>query len=153
MDNSKLQDIVTKTGALVANNRSSTVLKVAPDKVKDACKMITSEMPEFYHLSTITGVDIGTTIDVFYHFWKGREFLSVKTTVPKENPVLDSLSDFLGSSLLYEAEVKDLLGISFRGNPLMDRRLLLPDSYPTEAPPPLRKEADPEKIRKMMELE
>ncbi len=153
MDNNKLQDIAMKTAAQIATNRRSTVLTVAPDKLGDICKLITMEMPEFYHLSTITGVDTGKTIDVFYRFWKDKEFLSVKTTVPKENPVLDSLSDFLASSLLYEAEVKDLLGISFRGNPLMDRKVLLPDSYPTDAPPPLRKEADPEKIRKMMELE
>jgi NADH:ubiquinone oxidoreductase subunit C len=153
LDNSKLQEIAAKTGAQVQTNRASTVLTLSSAKVRDACNLITTEMPEFYHLTTITGVDVGNAIEVFYHFWKDKEFLSVKTSVPKENPVLDSLSDLLPSSLLYETEVKDLLGVSFKGNPLMDRKLLLPDDYPSQAPPPLRKEADPEKIRKMMELE
>jgi membrane-bound hydrogenase subunit beta len=153
MDNSRLQETLAKTGAQVTSSRNSIVLAVTPDRVKDVCKLITSELPEFYHLSTITGVDTGASIDLYYHFWEGKEFLSVKTTVPKENPVLDSISDLLASSLLYEAEVKDLLGVSFNGNPLMDRKLLLPDTYPVGAPPPLRKEADPEKIRKMMGLE
>jgi NADH:ubiquinone oxidoreductase subunit C len=153
LDTNKLEDIVAKTGAQVSTNRTSTVLTVASDKVRDACKLIVSQMPDFYHLTTITGVDEGSMIDLLYHFWKGREFLSVKTSLPKNNAVLDSLSDLLPSSLLYEAEVKDLLGVVFKGNPLMDRKLLLPDSYPPQAPPPLRKEADPEKLRKMMELE
>jgi NADH:ubiquinone oxidoreductase subunit C len=153
LDDSKLHNIIAETGAQVSISRKSTVLIVSPDKVRDVCKSITSEMPEFYHLSTISGVDVGNAIDLFYHFWAGKEFLSVKTSVQKVNAVLDSLCDLLPSSLLYEAEVKDLLGVMFQGNPLMERKLLLPDSYPVEAPPPLRKEADPEKIRKMMELE
>lgn len=161
LDTSKLvEDIVAASGATVAKNRNSTVLTMNPDKMRDAVKVLTSEAPEFYHLTTITGVDVGSTIDVYYHFWKGREFLSLKTNVPKENPVLDSLCDVLPSALFYEAEVKDLLGVLFKGNPmifkgsrLLDQKFLLPDEYPAQVPPPLRKEADPEKIRKMMGLE
>ncbi|MCL4517874.1 MAG: NADH-quinone oxidoreductase subunit C [Thaumarchaeota archaeon] len=153
MDKIKVDSIAAKIGATIANNQNSTTLTVHPAMVKEACRMIVSEMPEMYHLTTITGVDEGSTIEVYYHFWEGKQFLSVKTSVNKETPVIDSVSDFLPSSLLYEAEVKDLLGVLFKGNPMMDRRLLLPDNYPVEAPPPLRKEADPEKIRKMMELE
>ncbi|MDG6907015.1 MAG: NADH-quinone oxidoreductase subunit C [Nitrososphaerota archaeon] len=153
MDKIKVDSIAAKIGATIANNQNSTTLTVDPAMVKEACRMIVSEMPEMYHLTTITGVDEGSTIEVYYHFWEGKQFLSVKTSVNKETPVIDSVSDFLPSSLLYEAEVKDLLGVLFKGNPMMDRRLLLPDNYPVEAPPPLRKEADPEKIRKMMELE
>jgi NADH:ubiquinone oxidoreductase subunit C len=153
LDNSKLQIIATKSGAQIVTSPKSTILTVPPEKVREICNLIITEFPEFYHLITITGVDTGSTIDVFYHFWRDREFLSVKTTVTKEKPMLDSISDFLSSSLLYEAEVKDLLGVLFNGNPLMGRKLLLPENYPPEAPPPLRKESDPEKIRKMMELE
>ncbi len=153
MDNSKIQDIAAKTGAQIISNRGSIVLMVTQDRLRDICKMKQNELPEFYHLTTITGVDEGNTISLYYHFWQGKEFLSIKTSVPKDNPTLDSLSDILPASLFYEAEVKDLLGVIFKGNPLMDRKLLLPDSYPAQAPPPLRKEADPEKIRKMMELE
>lgn len=153
MDSNKVNSLASKVGATITRNHNSTTLTVDSARVKDACRMILSDIPEMYHLTTITGVDEGTTIEVYYHFWEGKEFLSVKTSINKENPVIDSVSDFLPSSLLYEAEVKDLLGVLFKGNPMMDRKLLLPDNYPAEAPPPLRKEADPEKIRKMMELE
>lgn len=153
MDSNKLQDVAMKVGGMISKFRKSTVITVSPDHAKETCQLIVTELPEFYHLSTITGVDDDPSITLYYHFWQGGDFLSVKTGVPKTNPVIPSLIDVLPSAILYEAEVKDLLGVIFQGNPLMDRRLLLPDNYPLEAPPPLRKEADPEKIRKMMELE
>jgi NADH:ubiquinone oxidoreductase subunit C len=153
LDDGKLEVIVTKTGAQVTKDRRSTVLTVSSDKVREMFKILQEELPDFYHLSTITGFDEGGTIGVLYHFWKGQEFLSIKTSVPKENAALDTISDLLPAAILYEAEVKDLLGVEFKGNRVARQRLILPDSYPPDAPPPLRKEADPEKIRKMMQLE
>jgi NADH-quinone oxidoreductase subunit C len=152
MDDSKLQEIVSIVGAQLDKGRKAFTITVIQDRLKDTCKLVISE-PGFYHLSTITGVDEGTSISIFYHFWKGTEFISVKTSVPKDKPVLNSLTDVIPAALFYEAEVQDLLGVVFEGNPLMGKRLLLPDNYPPQAPPPLRKEADPEKIRKLMELE
>ncbi|MEM3684202.1 MAG: NADH-quinone oxidoreductase subunit C [Conexivisphaerales archaeon] len=148
----KLVEIAKEVSGNVSRTRKSFILKVNPEKVSDACQKVAG-LNDFYHLSTITGVDIGEHITVMYHFWKGRDFITVSTDVPKSNPHLPSISSSLPSSLLYEAEVKDLLGVIFDGNPLMGTRLILPDIYPEDAPPPLTKEADPEKIRKMMELE
>ena len=153
MDTEKVKDLATKLGASISTTRSSTVLTIRPENVLEACQLLTKELPDFYHLTTITGVDEGSTISLYYHFWRSREFLSLKTAIPKENPTIASVCGVLPSSLLYEAELQDLLGVVFEGNPLKGRRLLLPDTYPVEAPPPLRKEADPEKIRKLMELE
>jgi len=111
------------------------------------------ESGEFYHLSTITGLDEGQSIAVLYHFWRGKEFVTVKTSVPKENPRLQSVIQEVPAAIFYEAEVADLLGVTFRGNPLGGGGLLLPPNYPASEPRPLRKEADPEKIRKMMRHE
>ncbi len=153
MEEGNLDDVAARVGGQISQNRNSRVLTIEPGKLRDACKFLIDEMPDFYHLSTVTGFDEGKTIGVIYHFWKGKEFLSIKTSVPKENAILNSVSDILPASILYEAEVKDLLGVEFKGNRMTLQRLILPDAYPPEAPPPLRKEADPEKIRKMMELE
>ncbi len=130
----------------------STVLAVSPAKVAEACRGV-SALPGLYHLSTITGMDLGEEIALLYHFWEGRRFVQVRTQVPKADPRLPSVSSLIPSATLYEAEIQDLLGVVFEGNPYVGKKLLLPDSYPPEAPPPLRKDADPEKIRKMMELE
>jgi len=149
-------DRVSKISAAVGDHagtlRHSSLLTVAPERVLEAC-MLVVEDGQFYHLSTITGLDEGETIDVFYHFWKGNGFITVKTSVPKADPKLPSVSASLPSALFYEAEVMDMLGVVFEGNPMVGKKLLLPDAYPPQAPPPLRKEADPEKIRKMMGLE
>ncbi len=149
MSNEALQTIAANTGGTVTAGRKTLVLTVNPDRVSDACSKVAS-MPGFYHLSTITGIDLGEQIAVIYHFWQGKAFISVRTLVPKTDLRVPSITPTIPAALLYEAEVKDLLGVVFEGNPFMGRKLLLPDNYPADAPPPLRREADPEKIRKML---
>jgi NADH-quinone oxidoreductase subunit C len=91
---------------------------------------------------------------MFYHFWRGREFMNVKTSVPKTNASLPSVVGTLPAAIFYEAEITDLLGVTFVGNPLAGKKLLLPDNYPPDAPPPLRKEMkDLMQLRKSMGLE
>lgn len=153
MDTEKLKEVAEKVGGSITSNRESVLLIVEPEKIREACVLVISKMPDFYHLTTITGIDEGQFLTLYYHFWHKNEFLSLKTTISKKSPKISSVSDVLPSSVLYEAELQDLLGINFEGNPLNGRRLLLPDTYPADAPPPLRKEADPEKIRRMMNLE
>ncbi|HUI01028.1 MAG TPA: NADH-quinone oxidoreductase subunit C [Nitrososphaerales archaeon] len=152
METERAARISAAVGGQVGSLRHSALVTVAPDRVVEACKLVVED-GQYYHLSTITGIDEGENISVLYHFWKGGGFVTVKTSVPKSNPRLPSVSASLPAALFYEAEVMDMLGVVFEGNPRMGTKLLLPDAYPPEAPPPLRKEADPEKIRKMMGLE
>ena len=136
----------------MGTNTKTIELIVPPDKVPIACQRVAA-IPGLYHLSTMTGYDKGESIEILYHFWQGRRFVDVRTSVPKEAPRLKSISSVVAAATLYEAEIQDILGVSFDGNPFQGKRLLLPDTYPAEAPPPLTKEANPEKIRKMLELE
>jgi len=136
----------------VGTNTKTIELIVPPDKVPIACQRVAA-IPGLYHLSTMTGYDKGESIEILYHFWQGRRFVDVRTSVPKVAPRLKSISSLVAAATLYEAEIQDILGVSFDGNPFQGKRLLLPDTYPAEAPPPLTKEANPEKIRKMLELE
>jgi Ni,Fe-hydrogenase III component G len=100
----------------------------------------------------ITGLDVGQDIAILYHFWQGKRFIQVRTQVPKSAPRLKSITGTLAASVIYEAEIQDLLGVAFEGNPFLGKKVMLPDIYPPDAPPPLRKDSDPAKIRKMMEL-
>lgn len=152
MSEEELTRIAAELSGAVIRGKKFIGIRVGRELAPTACRRV-AELPGLYHLTTITGVDLGGEIEVLYHFWKERRFTVVSTRVSKADPVLHTVSDILPSSVLYEAEVKDLLGVVFEGNPLMGRRLLLPDAYPTGAPPPLGREADPEKMRKMMELE
>jgi NADH:ubiquinone oxidoreductase subunit C len=152
LSSEELEELAAKLGGSLSTHLKTVELNVSPEKVLEACKSVSS-IPGLYHLSTITGIDQGDQIGILYQFWQGRRFVVVRTAVSKTNPKIQSISGSLTSATLYEAEIQDLLGVSFEGNPYLGRRLLLPDNYPAEAPPPLRKDADPEKIRKMMELE
>ncbi len=152
MDSQAISEIAAKTGGQALINGRIATITVKPEMLRDACAMVSS-IPGLYHLSTITGIDTGEEIELQYHFWKEREFVSVRTMVGKQSPQLRTVSDVLPSAVLYEAEVHDMLGVLFQGNALMGRKLLLPDNYPKDAPPPLRKEANPEEIRRLMGLE
>ncbi len=152
MPDEELGPIATRLGGTVTVGPKTSVLSVPPEKVIEACSGVSS-LPGWYHLSTITGMDLGQEIAILYHFWQGRRFIQVRTQVPKSAPRLKSISGALAAGTLYEAEIQDLLGVAFEGNPFLGKKLLLPDIYPPDAPPPLRKDTDPHKIKKMMELE
>jgi len=148
----ELEPLATVLEGQVTKGKKYQMITVKPERVVEACKAVSS-IPGFYHLSTITALDLGKEISIYYHFWQGREFLVVRASVSKDNRSIPSVTSDLPSATLYEGEVADLFGVRFEGNPMTGRKLLLPDTYPKDAPPPMTKEADPEKIRKMMGLE
>lgn len=152
MSSEELGSLASRLGGTLTAGPKTTILSVPANKVVEACKGVSS-LPGWYHLSTITGVDLGQDIALLYHFWQGTKFVQVRTQVPKSAPRLDSITGAIAAGTIYEAEIQDLLGVSFDGNPFLGKKLLLPDVYPADAPPPLRKDADPHKIKRMMELE
>ncbi len=152
MSSEELTPLAAQFGGSLDVGTKTTILSVSAERVVEACKAV-SALPGWYHLSTITGMDLGQDIAILYHFWQGRRFIQVRTQVPKSAPRLKSISGDLAAGTLYEAEIQDLLGVAFEGNPFLGKKLLLPDVYPADAPPPLRKDSDPEKIKRAMELE
>jgi NADH:ubiquinone oxidoreductase subunit C len=152
LSSEELTPLASRLGGTVTAGPKTTVLQVPPDRVVDACKSV-SALPGWYHLSTITGMDLGQDIAILYHFWQGKRFIQVRTQVPKSSPRLQSITGELASGTIYEAEIQDVLGVAFEGNPFLGKRIILPDAYPIDAPPPLQKGTDPHKIKKMMELE
>ena len=104
-------------------------------------------------LSTITGLDLGQRIGIIYHFWQNQDTLHVRTTVQKISPTAVSVIDIIPGAILYEMEIHDLFGVTFVGNPWMDKKLLLPDTWPNDLPPPLLKTSKSPEIRKRLKLE
>ena len=105
------------------------------------------------HLSTMTGLDLGQNIGIIYHFSRDKEMIDVKTFVPKTQPTAVSIVDIVPGAILYEMEIHEMFGANFEGNPWMDRKLLLPDTWPADLPPPLLKSSKPNEIRKRLHLE
>ncbi len=132
--------------------KGETVVEVDQSQLKNFINRLVTETSA-RHLSTITGLDLGQNVGMIYHFWHERNTIHVKTFVPKTNPVALSIVDIIPGAILYEMEIHDMFGVTFTGNPWMDRKLLLPDTWPSDLPPPLLKTTKPEVIRKRLGLE
>ena len=93
----------------------------------------------FTMLCTITGLDEGERFGAIYHLAdKDGIVLNVKTTVPREKPVIHTVMNRFPAAEIYERELIDLLG--FQVEDLPDgKRYPLPDDWPA-GQYPLRKD-------------
>lgn len=80
------------------------------------------------HLSTITARDTGNDFEINYHFLLSGVVITIKTSCPKNDPIVDSIVNVFPSAILYEREIHDILGIVPQGHPDL-RRLVLPDDW------------------------
>ncbi len=92
-----------------------------------------------WHLSTVTGQDLGEEIELLYHFWSGQG-LTVRVSLPLASPALPTVTDLIPGAEFYEREVAEMLGVTFVGHP-NPAPLLLSDDW--HGPPPLRRSAEP----------
>jgi Ni,Fe-hydrogenase III component G len=94
---------------------------------------------KFSILCTITGLDEGTTLGFIYHLARenGTVF-NLHTNVPKDQPVLKTVTAYFPAAEAYERELVDLLGAQIQGLP-QGNRYPLPDDWPANQFP-LRKD-------------
>lgn len=112
-------------------------ITIKKEKLRDAVSYL-KDHEGLTHITTITGVDAGDGIEVLYHLTKKDLSLTLKIKVPMEEPIVDSIVDILNGAILYEREVHDLLGVKFNGHPNL-KRLILPDEWPEDVHPLLKK--------------
>lgn len=94
---------------------------------------------EFEFLCTITGLDEGENLSFIYHLTRQDGIvLNFKISVPKNNPVIKTITDYFKGADIYEREVMDLLGAKVEGLP-EGKRYPLPDDWPADEYP-LRKD-------------
>ena len=93
----------------------------------------------FTILCTITGLDQGTTLGALYHLaQESGTVLTLATAVPKEAPVIHTVTSTFPAADAYEREMVDLLGMQVEGL-APGNRYPLPDGWPT-GQYPLRKD-------------
>lgn len=90
------------------------------------------------HISAITGVDVGESIDVIYHFDCRPAVLNLKISLPKSNPRVATVVEIFPGAVFYERDLMEMLGVRVEGHP-NPKRLFIPDDWP-EGEYPLRKE-------------
>ena len=132
--------------------KEESLIEVSQDNLKAFVAHLVKDL-KVTHLMTITGLDLGQNLGITYNFSKEREIINVRTLVPKTNPKALSIVDVVPGAILYEMELHDMFGIEFIGNPWKDQKLLLPDEWPADLPPPLLKTSKPDQIRRRLGLE
>jgi NADH-quinone oxidoreductase subunit C len=149
----QLQTYAAQSNSKVSVARKNeTFIEVDQDHIKDFISHIIKDL-RIFHLATITGLDLGENIGIIYHFSRDKDTIYVRSTVPKAQSTAVSIVDIIPGAILYEMEIHDLFGVTFRGNPWINQKLLLPDSWPVNLPPPLLKTSKPGEIRKRSQLE
>uniref|UniRef100_A0A7V0Z5K0 NADH-quinone oxidoreductase subunit C n=1 Tax=candidate division WOR-3 bacterium TaxID=2052148 RepID=A0A7V0Z5K0_UNCW3 len=112
-------------------------LKVDKNDLVEAVRFL-KERFNFYHISTISGVDLGENFEILYHLANENCVLTVRTLTPRNEPKVPTITGVIPGATLYEREVHDMFGIVFEGHPNLVR-LLLADDWP-EGVYPLRKD-------------
>jgi len=117
--------------------RRRLFLKVAPADLV----AVTTKLRDAYgvvFLSTISGVDLGTSYEIVYHFSTPETDFNLRTEVPKDRPHVASGTPIIPGAILYERELQDMFGLVVDGIP-DPRPLVLPDDWPA-GNHPLRKD-------------
>lgn len=131
-------------------------LRIAREKFKEFVKAIIEIC--YPHLAVVSGVDLGETIELIYHFsiYYGEHSkelsLNLSVELPKSDPRIETISDIIPGALITEREKQEMLGIVVENIP-DKRRCFLPEDFP-EGVYPWRKDDKgiPDKmIRKLSE--
>jgi membrane-bound hydrogenase subunit beta len=107
---------------------------------------------KFSILVTITGLDEGATLGFIYHLAgeKNDIVLNLCTSVPKDKPLIKTVTNYFPAADAYERELVDLLGAQVEGLP-QSSRYPLPDNWP-KGQFPLRKDWKAEMLKEKKEI-
>jgi membrane-bound hydrogenase subunit beta len=127
------------TAEQVGTNR--IVIHTIPDRVHRIL-LIAQKILQCDHLIQISAVDNGATFELVYNMTgPHRMVLTVSTEIPRDRPEAPDTSDILPAAELYERQIRDLMGIDFKG--YIDRkRIILNEDWPA-GEYPLRKDWKP----------
>lgn len=131
--------------ATEASQPSPKVLDVKVNKLNELVAItVALRVKRLGYLSAITGIDLGPEageMEVLYHFCPGDAVITLRVRVPRENPVLPSLSELIPSAEVFERELHEMFGIEISGLKI-NEHLYLPDDWP-DGVYPMRKDFDP----------
>lgn len=123
-----------------------TLLVVKPENVKQVfAEMLEKIGRENMYLSTIVATDMKDEgrirLDYYVVLLPEEETIVIRTHLPRDNPVVDSIIDVIPGALAGECEAHDLLGVVFQGNPFLRRGFFVPRDLVEQGKYPLRKDS------------
>jgi Ni,Fe-hydrogenase III component G len=117
----------------IKNDRRVYVM-VTKEDVPRVCRYLYEELGGRFAIAT--GADTRSGIEILYHFMfpGDHQLITVKTTVKKPSPEIESIATFLPAANWIEREIYDFLGVRFIGHP-DPRRILMADDWPEDTYP------------------
>ncbi len=109
-------------------------IQIAPTAISDVCQFLAdTDTLAFDSLMCLSGVDLGVkeeVLSVVYHLhsMKNHHNVVLKTSVPKTDAHIPTVSHIWKTADWHERETYDLYGILFEGHTDL-RRILLPDDW------------------------
>ncbi|HDD46329.1 MAG TPA: hydrogenase [Candidatus Aenigmarchaeota archaeon] len=125
-------------------------LVVRKDSFKRVVKHLFLAYPNT-RFAVASGYDADTHITLIYHFFvslegkAGDASVNIKVDVPKNNPVLPTITDIVPGALISERELQEMLGVKIKDIP-DPRRIFLSNDFPKGIYPWRRDEYGPERI-------
>ncbi|MFW6189595.1 MAG: NADH-quinone oxidoreductase subunit C [Planctomycetota bacterium] len=112
-------------------------IDLRPESLRGAAEELFRGMGARYAIAS--GMQVEDGFEVLHHFAFDSQHvvLSLRVRTGAEEPELDSLTPIIEGAGFIEREMHDLLGITFRGHPNLER-LILSDDWP-EGVYPLRR--------------
>ncbi len=109
-------------------------IQIAPTAIADVCQFLAeTDTLAFDSLMCLSGIDLGVKeedLSIVYHLYgmQHRHTVVLKTSVPKTDAHLPTVSHIWKTADWHEREAYDLYGILFEGHTDL-RRILLPDDW------------------------
>lgn len=133
---------------------SDSWIEVAPDAIHEVCVYLRyNDDLQFDYLKSLSGMDWseldsveGDPLGTVYHLYsfEYEHDICLKAFIPREEPVIQTVSDIWGGANWHEREIYDMFGIKFEDHPYMER-LFCPDDWEGH---PLRKDYEVQKYYK-----
>ena len=87
-------------------------LTVDPPDLPGVIAGLKEAVPGMWYIATISGVDLGETFELVYHFGHDSGAINIKTRVPKAAPRIESITPIIPGAVLYERELQDMFGLT-----------------------------------------
>lgn len=129
-----VKESCTHAEAFVDEATTPKGFKIHPLDLKNICFNLRQNPSTFFDmLSCLTGIDNGQeagTMEVIYNFYSipFNHHLTLKVTIPRNSPEVDSVQDIWKTADWHEREAYDMFGIKFKGHPDL-RRILMPGDW------------------------
>lgn len=143
----KIEDLIGKyllRDGVIKPNRPVFLFK--SDEIRELFNELVNRLGgDGFYVSTIVGTDFPKEnkirLDYYLVILPEEETIVLRTFLPRDEPLVDSIADICHGALGGECEVYDLIGVVFRGNKALRRGFFVPLDLVEKGVYPLRKDS------------